>query len=165
LDQFVEIARTGALLSQSDYKPYADRARKLAPEIKVALHFTIKETISDVQIIHQLLSQMGLRFLRTSSRKLPGYEGQMQRCYRLDLESWNEAAALLARRQAKRDRLEALAPAPADTIHPPDTHIFNKGVDRQPNSMTGSCQRIWRTYGSCLPMQAMTPQYSPTYGK
>jgi hypothetical protein len=67
--------------------PYADRARSLAKQIQAILHFTIRDEMSDVQIIHQLLSQLGLKFrvsVVTVNRRLrrheaesvpPGYRG------------------------------------------------------------------------------------------
>ena len=130
LDKFLAEAQTERQFGKDDYKDYADRARSLALQIKVALHFTIKDSMSDVQIINQLLSQMGIKLRRTSSRQLPGYEGQMQHCYHLDLEVWGTTEAILARRQAKRERLEELAAKAAAQkamIHPSDDEYLNDG--------------------------------------
>ena len=127
LDKFIDEALPGKLISKDEYKLYADRARALALQIKVALHFTIKDEMSDVQVINQLLSQMGIKMRRTSSRQLPGYEGQMQRCYRLDLEAWGITEAILARRQAKRERLAAANEVKEVVIHPSDDVHLNEG--------------------------------------
>ena len=40
---------------------YAERARSMAIQIQAALHLTIRKEMSDVQIVHQLLSQFGLK--------------------------------------------------------------------------------------------------------
>ncbi|MBD2034016.1 DUF3854 domain-containing protein [Leptolyngbya sp. FACHB-321] len=127
LDVLFSKIQTGWLYGKDDLKPYADRARSLAPEIKVALHFSIKENMSDVQIIHQLFSQMGIRMKRSTTTKLPGCKDQKVHCYSLDLEVWAGTAAILSRRQAKRERLEALSTAKENSIHPHEEDHFNEG--------------------------------------
>jgi hypothetical protein len=89
-----------------DLKPYADQARALAPQIKVALHFTIKDSMSDTQVIHQLLSQLGIKLTLHWSRSVPGYVGEKLRTYVLDQEHWSQIVAVLERREAKRQRLQ-----------------------------------------------------------
>ena len=83
--------------------------------------------MSDVQIIHQLFSQMGIRMKRSTTTNLPGCKDQKVHCYSLDLEVWAETAAILSRRQAKRERLEALSTAKENSIHPPAEDHFNEG--------------------------------------
>ncbi|MDX2096943.1 MAG: hypothetical protein SFW36_04135, partial [Leptolyngbyaceae cyanobacterium bins.59] len=61
LDELIAKIRSGWQWCKYDLKPYADRARELAPQVKVALHYTITAQISDTQIIHQLLSQLGIK--------------------------------------------------------------------------------------------------------
>ena len=89
-----------------DLEPYADRARSLAAQIKVALHFTINDSMSDTQVIHQLLSQLGIKLTMRWSRSFEGYEGQKLRTYTLDAEHWNQMETVLERREAKRQRLK-----------------------------------------------------------
>jgi hypothetical protein len=127
LDSFFADVLTGRLIGKDEYKPYADRARELARQIKVALHFTIKDKMSDVQIINQLLSQMGIKLKRTTTTRLPGCEGQKQHCYHLDLEAWGVTEAILERRQVKRERLETLAAAKEKSIHPFGNDCLHKG--------------------------------------
>ncbi len=82
---------------------YAARARALAPQIKVALNFTISARVSDVQIIHQLLLQMGMKvsFCRWS-RSVERHLGEKLRVYRLDGAHWQVVSEILKRRQMKR---------------------------------------------------------------
>ncbi|MEP0914905.1 DUF3854 domain-containing protein [Leptolyngbya sp. GB1-A1] len=87
-----------------DLCPYATKARKWATQIKQALKLTITEEMSDVQIIHQLLSQLGIKTDFRWSRFVSGYEGEKLRVYRLHLLSWREAIAILEQRKAKRDQ-------------------------------------------------------------
>ena len=98
-----------------DLSLYAERARQLAPEIKVALKLTISDAISDVQVVHQLLSQLGVKVAFRWSRSAPGLEGQKVRVYRLDREKWGEAIAILQRRSQRRECLiEFGSPASLD---------------------------------------------------
>jgi hypothetical protein len=97
-----------------DLEADAAPARALAPQIQVGLNFTIpsgckkngKPKMSDVQIMHQLLSQLGLKITFRWSRSVPGHEGEKLRVYRLDPERWQQLTAILERRRAKRESLE-----------------------------------------------------------
>lgn len=127
LDTLLTKMRTGWRYGKDDLKPYADRARELKAQIKVALHFTITDAISDVQIIHQLLSQMGIRTERSTTTRLPGYEGQKVHCYHLNLEALGQTEVILERRQAQRERLAALAVEKATSSHPTSDYALNGG--------------------------------------
>ena len=107
IDTLLARLRDGWQWCRYDLQPYADRARALATQIKVALHFTIRESMSDTQVIHQLLSQLGIKLTMRWSRAVAGYEGQKLRTYTLDNEHWGKLAAVLERREAKRQRLQA----------------------------------------------------------
>ena len=107
LDQLLTKLREGWQWCRYDLEPYADRARSLAAQIKVALHFTIRESMSDTQVVHQLLSQLGIKLSMRWSRSFEGYEGQKLRTYTLDTEHWHQMATVLERREAKRQRLQA----------------------------------------------------------
>ncbi|MBD2023802.1 plasmid replication protein, CyRepA1 family [Leptolyngbya sp. FACHB-711] len=87
-----------------DLTPYADRVREWAAQIKQALSLTVTEKMSDVQIVHQLLSQLGVKVEFRWSRSMPGHEGEKLRVYRLHQLAWQEAIAILEQRKAKRDR-------------------------------------------------------------
>jgi hypothetical protein len=106
LDELIEKIRSGWQWNRYDLKPYADRARQLARQIKVALHFTITHGMSDAQVIHQLLSQLGIKLAMNWSRSCPGYEGQKLRVYSLDQASWERLWTILQRRAEKRQRLQ-----------------------------------------------------------
>jgi hypothetical protein len=106
LDELIEKMRSGWQWNRYDLKPYADRARQLARQIKVSLHFTITNGMSDAQIIHQLLSQLGIKLQVHWSRSCPGYEGKKLRVYSLDQEYWERLWGVLQRRAEKRQRLQ-----------------------------------------------------------
>jgi hypothetical protein len=55
------------------------------------------------QIIHQLLSQLGIKVEQHWLRSVPTHEGEKLRVYQLDQEHWQSAWAVLERRAAKRD--------------------------------------------------------------
>ncbi|PSB24224.1 plasmid replication protein, CyRepA1 family [Stenomitos frigidus] len=107
IGQLITKLREGWRWCKYDLKPYADRARALAPQIKVALHFTINEAMSDTQVVHQLIAQLGIKLTRHWSRSLAGYEGEKLRTYALDQAHWHKLAAVLERREAKRQCLPA----------------------------------------------------------
>ncbi|MBW4660295.1 MAG: DUF3854 domain-containing protein [Drouetiella hepatica Uher 2000/2452] len=92
-----------------DLKPYADKARELSELSKIVLNFSIHERVTDTQIIHQLLRQMGIEveMLRFSSI-VPGHEGQKLRVYGLKESHWEIVSSVLSRRKAKREAFLAL---------------------------------------------------------
>ncbi|MBD2121289.1 plasmid replication protein, CyRepA1 family [Trichocoleus sp. FACHB-262] len=106
MDELIAKMRSGWQWCKYDLKPYADRARALTAPIKVALHYTITSAMSDTQIIHQLLSQMGIKLSMHWSRSHPGYEGEKLRVYSLDLAHWQQVWGILQRRQEKRRQLQ-----------------------------------------------------------
>jgi len=86
-----------------DLKPYANKARSLSEQIKVALRFSIHEGVSDVQIIHELLLQLGIKVVQARwSQFVPGHEGEKLRVYQLDQEHWQRVTTVLVRRKVKR---------------------------------------------------------------
>lgn len=100
--------------TEYDLQPYAAQARKLTAQIQTALNFTIptgtkdngKPKMSDVQIVHQLLSQLGIKVTFRWSRSVAGHEGQKLRVYRLDPDHWQQLIAILDRRRARRESVE-----------------------------------------------------------
>jgi len=68
----------------------------------VALRITI-DKMSDTQIVHQLLSQLGIKVEQHWSRSVLAHEGEKLRVYQLDQAHWQSAWAVLERRAAKRD--------------------------------------------------------------
>ena len=107
LADFFDIDKTW---TAADLEPYADRIREHAPVIRAVLNQTISDKMSDVQCVHQLLSQLGIKIAwhwQGNSRK------NRIRLYSLDLERWEFLNAVLARRQARRvSRAEVGSPLP-----------------------------------------------------
>jgi hypothetical protein len=89
--------------TKDDLAPYACKARKWATQIKQALNLTVTEGISDVQIVHQLLSQLGIKTEFRWSRSVPGHEGEKLRVYRLQPICWQESIAILEQRKARHE--------------------------------------------------------------
>ncbi|MFE4108446.1 plasmid replication protein, CyRepA1 family [Almyronema epifaneia] len=88
-----------------DLEEFAERAKAIALQIKLALHFTIKEEMSPVQVAHQLLAQLGIKTEFRWSRSMPGYEGQKLRVYRLNVDIYQQQLEVLQRRAERRDRI------------------------------------------------------------
>lgn len=125
IDELIAKILSGWQWCKHELKPYADRARQLNQQIKVALHYTITNTMSDTQIIHQLLSQLGIKLTMKWSRFHQGYEGEKLRIYSLDTDHWKQMWSILQRRQEKRQQLlhqhleirkEAGSPVPSSKI-------------------------------------------------
>jgi Domain of unknown function (DUF3854) len=93
--------------TEEDLEAYANEARKHATTIKQLCHFTIsnalredgKPKLADAQIIHQLLSQMGVK-VKLHWR---GSGKNKHRAYRLDRDRWQQITAILAQRQKRRE--------------------------------------------------------------
>jgi len=106
-DELVSRIRQGWCWTKYDLKAYADRARALAPQVKVALHLTINDKMSDTQIVHELLSQLGIKLEMHWSRAMAGHEGEKLRTYKLDEAQWQLLWAVLERRAEKRHQIQA----------------------------------------------------------
>jgi hypothetical protein len=104
IDELIAKIRSGWRWCKYDLKPYADRARALSQQIKVALHYTVTSAMSDTQIIHQLLSQLGIKLTMNWSRSHPGYEGEKLRVYSMDTAHWDKLWEILQRRLEKRQQ-------------------------------------------------------------
>ncbi|MEP0873930.1 hypothetical protein NDA01_29930 [Trichocoleus desertorum AS-A10] len=78
--------------------------------------------MSDTQIVHQLLEQMGLKVTFRWQR----IEGKKKRVYRLDTERWEKLKALLAQRACKRDRLKQ---SESEYGSPPSVYDYSVGDD------------------------------------
>ena len=104
---------------EADIAPYAKRIRRYASDIKVALNVTINDRMSDTQVVHQLLSQMGLRtqfrWIRKDERK--------QRLYRINQEHWQAIKGILVRRLQRRGIRQA------EPDHPPIREVRIQGGD------------------------------------
>jgi hypothetical protein len=102
-DTLIAQIRDGWEWTSYDLKPYATKARSLSQQIKVALRFSIHDKVSDVQIIHELLLQLGIKVVQVRwSKFVPGHEGEKLRVYQLDREHEQRVTAVLTRRQMRR---------------------------------------------------------------
>jgi hypothetical protein len=106
LDQYFDIEREWVA---EDLEAIAFKARENSVHIKKILNFTIpkgcqedgKPIMSDVQIIHQLLSQMGVKIAFRWSGSGKG----KHRIYHLNAERWGMLSAVIEQRQAERESM------------------------------------------------------------
>lgn len=87
--------------------------RQFASFIKAHLNFTCSEDISDVQIIHQLLSQLGLKTQFRWTVNHPDHVGTKIRIFSLNQGHWETCWGILERRAERRERLKAVGDAEA----------------------------------------------------
>jgi hypothetical protein len=99
LNQFLDPDREW---TKHDLAECAARIRAQAPLVRQVLNFSVTERISDVQLVHQLLSQLGLKITFRWSRSVPGYEGEKLRVYRLEPQYWQALIEVLSQRQSRR---------------------------------------------------------------
>jgi len=112
MNELIDRIISGWEWTRHDLKPFADLARKYSEQVKKVLHFSIHEGVSDTQIIHQLLSQLGIKvYQKCTSRSVPGHEGEKLRVYKLDLANWEVVRGVLLRRSAKREAFDAVSPS------------------------------------------------------
>ncbi|MCY7285561.1 MAG: hypothetical protein LH679_19435, partial [Cyanobacteria bacterium CAN_BIN43] len=105
-DEWIEKLLQGQEWTKYDVASFAAKARALAAQIKVALNFTIHAKVSDVQILHQLLGQLGIKVkLCRWSRDIEGHAGEKLRVYGLDREHWQRVSKILERRHLQREVL------------------------------------------------------------
>jgi len=105
-DEWINQPLQGLEWTKYDVASFAAKARDLAAQIKVALNFTIHAKVSDVQILHQLLGQLGIKVkLCRWSRAIEGHAGEKLRVYGLDREHWQRVSKILERRHLQREVL------------------------------------------------------------
>lgn len=94
----LDFLEEGREWTADDISPYAEKIRQYASAIKIALNVTINDRMSDIQVVHQLLSQLGLRtqfrWVRT--------EGVKRRVYSLNQDHWQKFKTILDRRLQRR---------------------------------------------------------------
>lgn len=107
MDELLAKLRTGWTWTSYDLESYAAKARAFAEQIKIALHLTISDKMSDTQVVHQLLAQLGVKIEQMCwSRSVAGHEGEKLRIYRLHQEHWSRVWEVLQKRQAKRQQIQ-----------------------------------------------------------
>lgn len=85
-----------------DLKPYADKIRWAARQVKQWFNFTVSDAVSDTQLVHQLLSQLGIKIAVRRSRSVPGHEGEKVKIYSLDTDRHQFLMGVLDRRRERR---------------------------------------------------------------
>jgi hypothetical protein len=90
----------------------ANAARRCWEQVKLTLNFTSSAAVSDTQIVHQLLAQLGVKVAFRWSRSVPGREGEKLKVYRLCQQTWATAMAILERRAARRHQTAAAGSPP-----------------------------------------------------
>jgi hypothetical protein len=131
LGQFLDPEREWTV---DDCASVAEIARQHCRQIQDVLHFTPSEKISDAQIVHQLLSQLGLK---VSSRWKGTYGNGKHRVYRLDAQTWQQLTEILKRRQGRRLKFSEQETAKGSPL-PLDIHkqtgdpnrISPEGIDK-----------------------------------
>ena len=104
LNQFL---KPEAEWTQVDLEAFASKARELSSQVKLGLHLTLSDRMSDTQIVHQLLSQMGVKV----AFRWAGGRANRHRVYSLDSAHWQRMMEILTRRAQRRLALQQVAPA------------------------------------------------------
>ena len=84
--------------TQSDLESCASKVRELSSQVKLGLNLTISDRMSDTQIVHQLLSQMGVKV----AFRWAGGRANRHRVYCLDSAHWRLMTEILSRRAQRR---------------------------------------------------------------
>ena len=145
LHAFMDCDRTW---TKHDLMELGDRAKQHRKEIKSVLNFTITDTMSPVQIAHQLLEQLGVPVKRRFwSIHTEGHEGEKLRVYGVDPMEWVEIQLILDRRRERRgtmvsDRPRAIATRSGSPLHinnltqnggDPETEEYTYEREEEPN--------------------------------
>ena len=97
LDVFLAPGQVWSAESLAEFK---QRSLSLAPQIKAALNFSVRDDMPAVQILNQLLEQMGITCKSTQTRTAGG----RVRNYEIDSSSWELSTQVLERRKVARER-------------------------------------------------------------
>jgi hypothetical protein len=107
LTEFIRRAAEGTEWVKADLETLATNARRFANAIKTHLNFSITDEMSEVQIVHQLLAQMGIKVDFRWSTFHPENLGTKIRIYSLNRLHWETCQGFLVRREQKRLTLES----------------------------------------------------------
>ncbi len=99
LDKFLDTEREW---TAEDVGEVAAIARQHSQLVQTVLHFTPSEKLSDVQIVHQLLSQLGVKV----DYRWKGTGSGKHRVYFLNAQVWQNLTDILERRQQRRIEIE-----------------------------------------------------------
>jgi hypothetical protein len=121
LHTFMDCDRTW---TKHDLMELGDRAKQHRQEIKSVLNFTITDTMSPVQIAHQLLEQLGVPVKRRFwSSHTEGHDGEKLRVYGVDPMEWAEIQLILDRRRERRGTISTRSRSPL----PLNDSVRNRG--------------------------------------
>ena len=84
------------------------KALTLAPQIKAVLNFTIRESMSPVQVLNQLLEHLGIECVC----KWRTIEGKRVRTYSVDESTWQLTKAVIERRRVREKKVKGLRITP-----------------------------------------------------
>jgi len=148
--------------TEADLEAHANEARNHATLIKQLCNFTISNTlrangkpkISDTQIVHQLLSQMGVK-VKLSWR---GSGENKHRVYQLDSDRWQQTMAILNQRQMHRETDSQKEPEPSEgspqavlkDLEPTGDPLYNDPAIQQWLTPEGleDIRQLWETADS-----------------
>ena len=106
LTEFLHRAGEGWEWTRDDLADIAGKARSFAPAIKAHLNFTVTDEMSDTQVVHQLLAQMGIKTQFRWSNLHPEHLGEKIRVYSLNRDHWEMCLEILDLRLEKRQSLQ-----------------------------------------------------------
>jgi hypothetical protein len=104
LTDFIQAGAAGEEWIKDDLLSLATHARTYSKAIKAHLNFTITDEMSDVQVVHQLLSQLGIKIDFRWSNLHPSYPGKKIRVYSFNRSHWQTLQSILLRREETRNR-------------------------------------------------------------
>ncbi|MBD1848333.1 DUF3854 domain-containing protein [Cyanobacteria bacterium FACHB-63] len=144
-----------------DLTSIAQTARELSVEVKAVLNFTIHSTMSDTQIVHELLHQLGLKTTFQWSRAVPGHEGEKLRVFSLEPEHWQKVKAIVDRRKKWREAGSPLGEEIITLGGDPELEALCDLLEEASNCGKETALAIWE---GIPPAQQATilPKVSPT---
>lgn len=105
LTQFILDAIEGAEWIADDVEKLANIIHHHCYLLRSHLSLTISNKMGDIQVVHQMLSQLGIKAQFRWCSDYPGCEGKKSRVYSIDLAHWKLCNEIMERRADKRLRL------------------------------------------------------------
>ena len=142
LNKLIEILKVRQLTSDSpemiEFKAQCLKSRNV---IKDGLNYSVKDSVSPVNILGELLAQVGLKLNSTRHRSAAG----PVRLYSINMGEWEFLQTIVKNRVRDRD-LSVLVSDP-----PPSVKIIQRGVDRQENPQDDGAgfvdlSGVWRDF-------------------
>jgi Domain of unknown function (DUF3854) len=135
LPEMIELLQNRALSKNApEMIAFADRCLQMRGAIKSSLNYTVKSDISPVNILGDLLGQVGLSLISSRTR----IKGKAIRLYQIDSTNFADLAEIIETRyQQGIDR-------PYQGDPPPSEKTIQRGVDQSQNSPTMERGEPWR---------------------